>query len=342
MQRPAYSSIPPAQSPPLHHPIPQHVSTVPHLRSPPPPVSQNGGNGYGNSPQSQGQQAGMSGNTGNNMHPAFGGFMDDNTARLAMGFAGQGIAAGQQVMEQNFNRFVNVSALKHYFNVSNAYVLRKLLIVLFPWRHKPWSRQVSHNSSSASGSSASFLPPREDVNSPDMYIPIMAFTTYVLLSTLIAGVNGKFKPELLSSMLGNAGGSILLEQAILWLGRYFLSINSESQFYDLISYSGYKFVGVIVTLVVAAFSSGGRSTRGWVGYSVLGYTFMANAFFLLRSLKYVLLPSDSSPGNPSMQTIAKGQRRGRMQFLFIYTYVVQFALMWWLTRLDWSPVRAGK
>ena len=54
----------------------------------------------------------------------------------------------------------------------------------------------------------------------------------------------------------------------------------------------------------------------------------------LRSLKYVLLPSDNTPGNPNMQTIARSQRNRRTQFLFIYSYVVQFAFMWWLTALD--------
>jgi hypothetical protein len=178
------------------------------------------------------------------------------------------------------NKFVNVSALKHYFNVSNAYVLRKLLLVLFPWRHKPWSRQISHNEP-GSGSSASFLPPRDDINSPDIYIPVMAFTTYVLLSTMIAGLNGKFKPELLGITFSNASVIIILELVLLWLGRYFLNINSESQIYDLVAYSGYKFVGVIVTIAIAAISNGGKGTGGWVGWTVFGYTFMANAFFLV-------------------------------------------------------------
>lgn len=35
-----------------------------------------------------------------------------------------------------------------------------------------------------------------------------------------------------------------------------------------------------------------------------------------------------------MQTIARGQRSRRTQFLFIYSYVVQFVFMWWLTALD--------
>lgn len=114
-----------------------------------------------------------------------------------------------------------------------------------------------------------------------MYIPIMAFTTYVLLSTMIAGLNGKFKPELLGITFSNASVIIILELVLLWLGRYFLNINSESQIYDLVAYSGYKFVGVIVTIAIAAISNGGKGTGGWVGWTVFGYTFMANAFFLV-------------------------------------------------------------
>lgn len=177
-----------------------------------------------------------------------------------------------------FNRYVNVSALKHYFNVSNSYVLQKLYIVLFPWRHRPWSRQqrLSHN-----GQDGYYLPPREDINSPDMYIPLMAFVTYILLYTLIAGLRGAFKPELLGSISGTAIITVLLEIAGLKLVMYLLSINSESQLLDLVAYSGYKFVGVIATLAVAEMWNRGGGTGGWVGWTVFGYTFMANAFFLV-------------------------------------------------------------
>lgn len=192
-----------------------------------------------------------------------------------------------------------------------------------------------------------------------MYIPVMAFVTYILLSTLIAGLNGKFEPQLLGITFSNASVIIVLELVVLWLGRYFLNINSESQIYDLVAYSGYKFVGVIVTVGVSSIVNAGTGTGGWVGWTVFGYTFMANAFFLvrnkpsrgpdahanivsqLRSLKYVLLPSDQSPGNPSMQTIARSQRSRRTQFLFIYSYVVQFAFMWWLSSLEVGAATAN-
>lgn len=114
-----------------------------------------------------------------------------------------------------------------------------------------------------------------------MYIPIMAFVTYILLSTLIAGLNGKFEPQLLGITFSNASVIILLELVVLWLGRYFLNISSESQIYDLIAYSGYKFVGVIVTVGVSSAVNAGSGTGGWVGWTIFGYTFMANAFFLV-------------------------------------------------------------
>jgi hypothetical protein len=105
------------------------------------------------------------------MHPSFGaGFINDPTAQMGFQVGKSAVMAGHEYMEQNFNRYVNVSALKHYFNVSNSYVVNKLYIVLFPWWHRPWSRQqrIADN-----GQDGYYLPPREDINSPDMYIPSM-------------------------------------------------------------------------------------------------------------------------------------------------------------------------
>ena len=216
--------------------------------------------------------------------------------------------------------------MKHYFNVSNAYVLRKLYIVLFPWRHRPWSRQQMRMSSN--GQTAEFLPPREDINSPgtlcfgdrselqdtdmcalDMYIPVMAFVTYILLSTLIAGLNGRFEPQLLGITFSNAFIIIVLELLVLWLGRYFLNISSESQIYDLVAYIGYKFVGVIATVSVSAVFSAGNGTGGWVGWAVFGYTFLANAFFLVGYIFPPCQGSRETTDAPPFRTASKSQVR---------------------------------
>jgi protein transport protein YIF1 len=79
------------------------------------------------------------------------------------------VGTGQEYVEQNFLRFINTRSLKPYFNVSTSYVLRKLQLLIFPWRHKPWSRQMRRNEVSAAVEG--YKPPREDINAPDLYIP---------------------------------------------------------------------------------------------------------------------------------------------------------------------------
>ena len=68
---------------------------------------------------------------------------------------------------------------------------------------------------------------------------------------------------------------------------YILSISNDSQLLDLVAYSGYKFVGIIVTLLAAGILSPLRGTGSWVGWTVFLYTFLANAFFLVSP--YLLL-----------------------------------------------------
>ncbi|KAI9768987.1 MAG: hypothetical protein M1840_004583 [Geoglossum simile] len=301
------------------------------MRSPPPPVPpQQQQPAYSNPYQ---PQAGSGvGGARAHVHPAYGGILNDQTAQMGFQVGRSAVMAGQEYMEQNFNRYVNVSALKLYWNVSNTYVLHKLFLILFPWRHRPWSRQQRVTPGAQEGY---FLPPREDINSPDMYIPSMALVTYILLSTLFAGLRGDFHPELLGLTATTAFAIVIFEILCLKLGCYLLAINNESQLLDLVAYSGYKFVGIIVTLVLAGLLSGGGGTGGWVGWAVFGYTFAANAFFLLRSLKYVLLPENSGDNTRgAMHTVARSQRNRRTQFLFVYSYVVQFMFMWILSRQD--------
>ena len=129
-----------------------------------------------------------------------------------------------------------------------------------------------------------FLPPRDDLNSPDMYIPVMALVTYILLSAMLAGFRDHFHPELLGSITTTAIAVILFEILCLKLAMYILSISNDSQLLDLVAYSGYKFVGIIATLVTAEVLTPGGGTGGWIGWVVFIYTFLANAFFLVRPL----------------------------------------------------------
>lgn len=109
----------------------------------------------------------------------------------------------------------------------------------------------------------------------------MAFVTYILLSTLLAGLRGAFHPELLGLTATTAFAIVIIEILALKLGCYLLSISNESQLFDLVAYSGYKFVGIIVTIVLSEIFNRGHGTGGWVGWTLFAYTFLANAFFLV-------------------------------------------------------------
>ena len=101
----------------------------------------------------------------------FGQFLgvNDATAQMGLNVMGNVMGSSQAYVEQNVLRFFNTSALKPYFNVSTPYVIRKLYLILVPWRHKPWSRQVRRNE--ITGTVEGYKPPREDINAPDLYIP---------------------------------------------------------------------------------------------------------------------------------------------------------------------------
>lgn len=122
-----------------------------------------------------------------------------------------------------------------------------------------------------------YLAPREDLNAPDMYIPLMSFVTYILLSALLYGLSGTFHPELLGYTASTALGIVLCELVGLKLGCYLLNI-SNSQLLDLMAYSGYKFVGIIVSIAATAVLG-----RGLVAWAVFAYCYATNAFFLVSS-----------------------------------------------------------
>ena len=70
------------------------------------------------------------------------------------------------------------------------------------------------------------LPPRQDVNAPDMYIPTMAVFTYILILGFMAGTKGQFSPQVISSSLSFCLVAIVLEVFVL-LCSYLASCSSS-------------------------------------------------------------------------------------------------------------------
>ncbi|KAL4080023.1 hypothetical protein V8B97DRAFT_1864484 [Scleroderma yunnanense] len=289
--------------PPLQHPVPTHPAFIPEPPSTPasPPQRYH--------PHSEPHIPDFA---------AWG--LNDATTQFGMQLGQSAVAAGQDYVQKNL-QFGGLIPLKHHFNVSNYYVMKKLQLLLFPWRHRPWSRKVRRSEAGHT----EWQPPRDDINSPDLYIPLMAFVTYILMAALQTGLQDRFHPQILGASASRALVVLLLDFLFVKGGCYLLNIQGSAQVVDLVAYGGYKFVGVILTLLI------GLSNPGRMIYLlVFLYAFAAIAFFLLRSLRSVVLPDLSSTTTPV--TVSHAQRKRRITFLFLEA-VVQIIYMGILVRV---------
>ncbi|KAJ3040501.1 hypothetical protein HDV00_010810 [Rhizophlyctis rosea] len=253
-------------------------------------------------------------------------FQGNAATQLGMQLGTKAFAQVQENVNQNLNRWVNIPQLKYYFNVSNSYVLHKIALLLFPFRHQPWSRLVRR--SEQSGQMEGYKPPREDLNAPDLYIPVMSFVTYILVvgiqlglkasnQKVVDAVAGKaFSPDVLAGTGTTAFFVILCEVLFIKLGCYLLNVTSDAGFLDLIAYCGYKFIGIITTYIAKIF------LPTWAVWSVFAYVMMCLGFFTLRTLKYIVLPESINP-------VVHPMRKRRINFLFIVA-LVQILLSWLL------------
>jgi len=167
--------------------------------------------------------------------------------------------------------------LRPYFNVSNSYVLDKLKLLLFPFFKKDWVRRDggSHDED-------------RDINSPDLYIPSMAFVTYVLLVGYFMGTKFKFTPDVLGTTASTGLVTVFLEVLILKIILWLFSLEkSPIPIFDLISYSSYKFVGAVVNIAA------GLTIGSFGFYLTFIWTSLAMAFFLMRTFR-TLVPSNTS------------------------------------------------
>ncbi|KAK8833521.1 hypothetical protein WA577_002099, partial [Blastocystis sp. JDR] len=161
---------------------------------------------------------------------------------------------------------------KKYFKVSNRYVVAKLRLLLLPFGSKSWKRISQVNDDG----SHTFLPPREDVNAPDLYIPLMAIFTYIVTVGFTAGTKGQFSPSIISSSLSACSVAITLEWILLKVLLYLISCPVGSL--DLLAIISYKFVGLCIYGIVSVLAS--RS----IAIAVLLYVGVCMVVFTLHSM----------------------------------------------------------
>lgn len=261
-------------------------------------------------PQPQQQQHG--GNLGPQMPQQFAMFQQPIVQDMAMQYGQRLADQGKQMVESQFEKYVPVAKLKYYFAVDNNYVINKLRLLFFPFTHKDWSLKYDQDNP---------VQPRYDINAPDLYIPTMAFITYVVVAGLMLGMQNRFSPEQLGIQASSALAYSIFELVVYSITLYVVNIKTSLKTLDLLAFSGYKFVIIVGCLLASTIFH----TTGY--YLALIYASLTLGFFLLRTLKTkVLLESTTTAsegpinydpyGNPQ-QLDYTGDRKRKLYFLFL-------------------------
>ena len=166
-------------------------------------------------------------------------FQNSATGQLGMQLGTQAFNSAQEKISSNVSRYFDIAQWRYYFDVSNSYVLNKIKLLLFPFIHKTWTRTVKNE-----GDLTAYAAPRADLNSPDLYIPVMSFVSYIIIVGFRSGLSGgtAFSPDILGLTASSAFFVILIEVLLVKAGFYFLNVSTDIGLLDLISYTGYKFI----------------------------------------------------------------------------------------------------
>lgn len=106
----------------------------------------------------------------------------------------------------------------------------------------------------------------------------MGFVTYILLVGLLLGRANRFHPALLGSTASTAFAVLVFETIMVRLGCYLLGVGQEGGegWADVVAVLGYKFVGIIVTMLIKFLLPWSSLT-----YGVFIYVAFAHGFFLV-------------------------------------------------------------
>lgn len=212
---------------------------------------------------------------------------------------------GKQFLETGWAKAVpglerSMLCLRPYFAVDNSYVKRKMTKVLFPFLFGEWAREEIEPNPDGS---MTYALPQQDENAPDLYIPSMSLLTYVLLCALCYGNAGKFDPEVLPDVMTKCALTQVLEVIAIRIGFYVME--APVPILDLLSYTGYKYLGLsvnmLIGLIVGHFGRFGHRSY----YFTYLWTATAVSYFILKVMANCI-PRRTSAAGPKRQFMVLG------------------------------------
>jgi protein transport protein YIF1 len=190
------------------------------------------------------------------------------------------------------NAYMN--RIRKYFQVDSFYVLKKLVLILFPYNSSSW-RASSKTGGFSSGMGGVGFHKEEhshkgagarseamEIQDPDLYMPLMAATTYVMTHAAEMGLKGQFHPEKLGVLVSRIVMISCLEITVIKVLGFFFEAN-ELEFLDMVSFTGYKYIPSILAKLSRALLTGAARNL------LVIYLYAAFLVFLARSLKSFLV-----------------------------------------------------
>ncbi|XP_068645924.1 uncharacterized protein [Aristolochia californica] len=260
--------------------------------------------------ENMGSEAGMQGPPLNPQPNPFGNtFYDAGSGLIRGGLGAYGeriFGSSSQYVQSNISRYF--SDPQYYFQVNDQYVRNKLKVILFPFLHRGhWTRITE-----PVGGRLSYKPPIYDINAPDLYIPFMAFGTYVVLAGFLLGLLGKFTPEALSMQFTTGLLGWFLQTLLLKVTLYILG-SGEAPLLDIVSYAGYAFTGISLAILA-------RMVLTYAYYFVTPWMCLCMGIFLVKTMKRVLFAEVRSYEKHS----------SRHNYFLLGLALFQFPLFFWL------------
>ncbi|XP_059286978.1 uncharacterized protein LOC132040366 isoform X1 [Lycium ferocissimum] len=216
------------------------------------------------------------------------------------------LGSGSAYVQSNIGRYIFNP--QYYFQVNEEYVKNKLKVILFPFLHKGhWMRAAD-----LAGGEFSFKPPMYDINAPDLYIPMMAFGTYLVLAGYFLGITTKFSPEALGVQFTTGLLIWLLQVLILEATLHSLG-SGEVPLLDIVAYGGYIFVVASIILL-------SRIIWDYAFYLVTIFECFCMGVFLIKTMKRILISEVRSFEKHST----------KRNYLLLFMALSQIPLLFWL------------
>lgn len=270
------------------------------------------------------EQAGPPQQPNANFPPQFSVFQQPIVQDMALQYGQKLADQGKEIVHTHFEKYIPVTKLKYYFAVDNRYVLNKLRLIFFPFTQRDWSLKYDHDNP---------VQPRYDINAPDLYIPTMAYITYVVLAGMVLGVQNRFSPEQLGIQASSALAYSIFELVVYTLTLYIANIPTSLKTLDLLALTGYKYASIVLILLCSIFLRKAGYYMSWL------YASASLAFFLLRTLKAKVLSEPVQAQDPPTYDPYRQQqqqfehtvgRKRKLYFLFLVTGL-QPVLAFWLS-----------